>query len=134
MKICRVSLAQGSDLVLSTGAIGLQIPVFNDTDGSRAFFSRFGRVLRRVEVEADFTNLLAFGADLKIPKEEEEFSVASGRLELNGIDDTYNCIIVSFGIGQEFAFYHIHHEEDRQFFAIYSRIRVVSRFEVRVKA
>jgi len=133
MNICKIRRAEETGAVLVQGLKSVNVPIFNECGDTRARLSSFGRALSRVEVGVDFTNLLAFAEQSGIPQ-EGDFKVVSGRFESNKTDNAYNCIIVSFGIGKEFAFYGIHQEEHPEFFTIYERIREVSRFEISVKA
>ncbi|MDQ5883557.1 MAG: hypothetical protein QG654_471 [Patescibacteria group bacterium] len=125
MKICRVRLAEAVGPVLTHHGRALNIPIVNECDNVRVNFSRFGRVLRHVEVGRDFTELLAHGIEIGIPQ-EGNFSISTGRFEMNETGDVYNCIIVSFDIGREFALYQIHHAKEPSLYRIYNAIRDVS--------
>ncbi len=129
MQICKIRLAETEGLVLGNSNKNIKTTITNESQGVRVIFSRFGRVLNYIEVGRDFSPLLSLGKEFGVPQ-EGNFSVVTGRFEPEKPNDesrnTYNCIIVSFGHGHEFAFYEIHHSKESESFQLYNVIREVS--------
>jgi hypothetical protein len=129
MQTCKIRLTETEGLVLGKSNKDIKTTITNESQGICVTFSRFGRVLNHIEVGRDFSTLLSFGKELGVPQ-EGNFSVVTGRFEPhkpNGESrNTYNCIIVSFGHGNEFAFYEIHHSKESESFQLYNAIREVS--------
>lgn len=133
MNTCKISLSdKQSGCVLNTQVQQpLRIKVVDEKDQREMTFSRVGRVLRGVEVPRDLSCLYNLGKEVGVQPQGDP-KISSGRLEVG--TSTHNCIIVSFGEGQEYAVFCIHQTNNREIYDLYQLIRETSRSEKKVLA
>ena len=123
MEICRIHLSADKNVpVLRTTEQPLRVGIFNEADKKEMTFDRIGRVLHGVEVSSDLSALYALGISLGV-KPDGDSRLSSGRL------DGHNCIVVSFGEGQEYIVYCIHKGGDSDIYRLYEVIQKVARTE-----
>ncbi len=132
MKIHKIRpVGSGKNDVLNTTDQPLTIKVFNENVEKQMTFSRVGRVLHGIEIPRDLFSLYKLGENELGIKPNGDPKISSGRLTEKlpkGKDGlTHNCIIVSFGEGQEYAVFCIHQTQNREIYDLYESIREASR-------
>jgi hypothetical protein len=126
MEVCRIHLSADKNIpVLSTTDQPLRVGIFNEADNTNMTYARIGRVLHGVEIARDLSALYALGISLGVHAHGNP-KLSCGRLE----DHVQrNCIVVSFGEGQEYIVYCIHKGGDSDIYRLYEAIQEVARTE-----
>lgn len=124
MEFCRIHLSADKNVpVLRTTEQPLRVGIFNKADKTDMTYARIGRVVCGIEVPCDLSALYAIGVSLGV-RPHGDPNLSCGRLE----DHVQrNCIVVSFGEGQEYMVYCITRNDNPDIYRLYEVIQEVAR-------
>lgn len=126
MKVISATSHLGGALVSKQATSNSSTNITNQSDGSRWKFSMFGtRTLQSSELSPQYRRLLILhGAEVGVPQGlESKFTLLVGSIEDLDKKEVFNCIIVSFGLHCEFAYYEIKLLDHQKIFELYKWAR-----------
>lgn len=126
MQISQIRPAHGAETLLVQKGRLPSTDVYDVASPAKATLKGCGSVLSYEKVPEYLEPLFTQARKDGLPS-DDRFCVIAGQVEINdGSGNAYNCIVVSFGHGREYALYNIIQRQEPEVFSIYETIKRVS--------